>query len=142
MAVKHSIEAQLALHEGKRRKAYWCSAGYLSIGVGRNLEANGLRDDEIALMLRNDIAQAGAELDKLAPWWRTLDAVRQKVMVDMMFNLGPKSFAGFVSTLGHIERGEYDAAAARMLRSKWARQVGARAKRLARMMRTGEDYTT
>jgi lysozyme len=142
VAVKHSIEAQLTLHEGHRRKLYRCSAGYLSGGVGRNFDANGLRDDEIALMLRNDIDEAGRQLDKLLPWWRGLDGVRQKVMVDMMFNLGPKSLAGFANTLRDVRFGRYAAAADRMLKSKWAAQVGPRAKRLARMMRTGEDYTT
>lgn len=140
MAVKHTLEAQLTLHEGYRRRLYRCSAGYLSGGVGRNFDANGLRDDEIALMLRNDIAEAEAQLDKLLPWWRGLDGVRQKVLVDMMFNLGPKTLAGFANTLRDIRFGRYAAAADRMLKSKWAAQVGPRAKRLARMMRTGEDY--
>jgi lysozyme len=141
MAVRHSIEAQLTLHEGKRRKVYRCTAGYLSAGVGRNLDANGFSDDEIELMLRNDIAAAKRALDARMPWWRDLDPVRQKVMIDMMFNLGPRSFGGFVRTLWDIRDGRYGIAADRMLRSKWARQVGARASRLANMMRTGNDYT-
>lgn len=141
MAVRHTLEDQLTLHEGKRRKAYRCTAGYLSVGVGRNLDANGLREDEIALMLRNDIAEAETALDREVPWWRTLDDVRRKVLVDMMFNLGPASFAGFVRTLWNVRNGRYEIAADFMLRSRWAKQVGKRAKRLAEMMRTGKDYT-
>jgi lysozyme len=36
-----------------------------------------------------------------------------------------------------VERGDYAGAAHNMLQSKWARQVGRRATRLAAMMRTG-----
>lgn len=140
MAVRHSLEAQLRLHEGSRRRPYRCSQGFNSIGVGRNLDANGLRPDEIALMLANDIETAKHELDKLVPWWRELDDVRQKVLVDMVFNLGPKTMAGFRNTLRDIQARNYAGAAKRMLASRWARQVGARAHRLAGMMKTGEDY--
>jgi len=140
LAVRNSLEAQLRLHEGYSPKLYKCSQGFRSIGIGRNLDANGLRPDEIALMLANDIAEAKVELDKLAPWWRQLDDVRQKVLVDMMFNLGPKTLAGFRNTLRDIEAGKYPGAAKRMLASRWAKQVGSRAHRLAAMMLTGEDY--
>lgn len=139
-AVAHSLEDQLTLHEGKRSRPYRCSAGYLSAGVGRNLDANGLRPDEIALMLANDIAEAKRQLDRGMPWWRQLDAVRQKVMVDMMFNLGPGSLGKFHNTLLSIRDGRYTDASRSMLQSKWARQVGKRAIRLAHMMKTGQDY--
>ena len=140
MAVRYTLIEQLTLHEGRRKRIYRDTVGKTSGGVGRNLSDVGLSDDEIDLMLRNDIARAEAALDRKHAWWRSLDPVRQKVMVDMMFNLGPGKLAEFTSTLGEIARGEYAAAAARMLRSKWASQVGTRAKRLALMMRTGRDY--
>lgn len=140
MAVRHTLIEQLTLHEGRRKRIYRDSAGKMSGGVGRNLDDVGLSDDEIDLMLRNDIARAEAALDDRHSWWRRLDPVRQKVLADMMFNLGPGKLAEFTNTLGEIARGEYASAAARMLKSKWAKQVGARAKRLAEMMRTGRDY--
>jgi lysozyme len=55
----------------------------------------------------------------------------------MIFNLGPKGFAGFKNTIASIARGDYADAASRMLQSKWATQVGNRAVRLAAAMRTG-----
>ena len=45
---------------------------------------------------------------------------------------------GFHNTLAAIEAGNYAAASGGMLASKWAKQVGARATRLAAMMKTGE----
>lgn len=140
MAIRHTIEAQIALHEGTRAKLYKDSLGIPSIGTGRNLRDVGLRPDEIALMLANDIDAAKAALDQVAPWWRALDDVRQKVLIDLAFNLGPTKLAGFRNTLRDIEAGKYASAAKRMLASRWASQVGNRARRLAEMMRTGIDY--
>ena len=77
---------------------------------------------------------------------RRLDPVRQRVLIDMMFNMGPGApsrggLLSFVNTLSEIRRGNYGIAADMMLASKWASQVGRRAVRLATMMRTGMDYT-
>lgn len=141
MAVRHALDAQLTLHEGRRKRIYTDTVGKISGGVGRNLSDVGFSDDEIDLMLRNDIARAEDALDRAHPWWRKLDPIRQKVIVDMMFNLGPAGFAGFRNTILEIRAGDYADAARRMLQSKWARQVGVRARRLAEMMRTGLDYT-
>ena len=67
-----------------------------------------------------------------------LGDVRQAVVVDMSFNLGLTRFSQFTQTLKAISAGNYAAASSYMLDSKWARQVGPRAQRLAKMMRTGE----
>ena len=52
------LKASLVKHEGIRRFPYADSAANLTVGVGRNLTANGLREDEIQLMLDNDINAA------------------------------------------------------------------------------------
>ena len=136
---------QLRLHEGERNRPYRDTEGHLSIGVGRNLDAKGLSRDEIDYLFANDIAAARRELDRYLPWWRGLDPVRQRVLIDMMFNMGPGApsrggLLSFVNTLSEIRRGNYAIAADMMLASKWATQVGRRAVRLATMMRTGLDY--
>lgn len=61
---------------------------------------------------------------------------RQRVLVNMAFNLGMTGLLGFKTTLLAMEQGRYEDAA-RMLRSRWAGQVGVRAERLSEMMRTG-----
>ncbi|MGI8840674.1 MAG: glycoside hydrolase family protein [Caulobacteraceae bacterium] len=45
--------------------------------------------------------------------------------------------AGFAHTLESIRRGDWTRASARMLASRWAEEVGARAARLAALIRTG-----
>jgi lysozyme len=88
------------------------------------------------LLLENDVMHPVTWLDHHLPWCRRLDAVRQRVIINMAFNLGGKLLT-FANTLAMVQRGDYAAAADGMLASKWATQVGARAYRLATMMRTG-----
>ena len=124
-------------HEGMRRKPYRCTAGKLTIGVGRNLDDRGISPDEAMYMLANDIKDARRELSAAFPWFDKLDDVRQAVLIDMCVNLGLSRLQGFRNTLALIGVGKYEAAAQEMLNSKWAEQVGRRAQRLSRMMATG-----
>jgi len=128
------LVAELVRDEGLRLKPYRDSVGKLTIGVGRNLDDVGISPDEAQYLLGNDIASAEAMLDLRVSWWRRLDEDRQRVLVNMAFNLGER-LLGFERTLGAIANGSYDVAADAMLQSKWAQQVGPRAVRLAERMR-------
>ena len=134
------LREQLRLHEGEVLRPYRCTAGKLSIGVGRNLEDVGISKEESAFLLDGDIRKIETDLDRAHPWWRKMDEVRQRVLADMCFNLGLPRLNTFVNTLAAMRRGDYAQAADGMLASKWASHVGARATRLAEMMRTGKDY--
>lgn len=129
---------QLSIDEGRKARLYTCTAGKLTIGVGRNLTDRALFEDEIDLMLKNDIKLCERQLDENLPWWRKMTDARQNVLVNMVFNMGINGVLGFVNTLALMKAGRYDAAAAGMLNSKWAKQVGNRAIRLAAIMRSGE----
>ena len=124
-------------HEGLRHKPYRCTAGKLTIGVGRNIEDRGISTDEAMYMLANDIKLSRKELSAAFPWFDKLDEVRQSVLIDMHVNLGLDRLRGFRNTLALIGVGKYEAAAHEMLDSKWAGQVGRRSQRLSRMMATG-----
>jgi lysozyme len=131
--------AQLKVHEGVRDKVYLDTEGIETIGVGRNLKDKGLSEDEIDYLLQNDISEFKSGVQDTWSWWDSLDDVRQRVVVDMAFNMGLGGLSKFKKTLGHIEAGEYEEAASEMLNSRWAEQVGRRANTLSEMMRTGED---
>ena len=133
------LAAQLRLHEGVETKPYKCTAGYLTIGVGRNIEERGLSDDEIDYLLSNDVNIATDELVATFDWYADLDPIRQRVVVDMVFNLGMPRFKQFQNMIAAIEAQDWPEAAAQMMDSRWAKQVGARAERLRDMMETGED---
>jgi lysozyme len=136
---RQAMVRQLRLHEGERLKPYRCTAGKLTIGVGRNLEDRGITAAESAYLLCNDIMAMETELVRALPWVTQLNEVRQRVLVDMAFNLGVVGLLNFKRTLAAIQAGQYQQAATMMLDSKWAGQVGQRAERLARMMATGAD---
>jgi lysozyme len=133
---KETIEEMLIRHEGLRLKPYRCTAGKLTIGVGRNLEDNGISEDEAMVMLTNDIANARKALSVYI-WFDGLSSVRKNVCLDMVFNLGIKGFSRFKWMISCINRGDYECAANEMLNSKWAAQVGKRVYELSEMMRKG-----
>ena len=126
----------LQRHEGLRLKPYKCTAGKLSIGYGRNLDDVGISEVEAMVMLRHDIEQCYQELD-IFSWFQDLDQVRQEAMVNMLYNLGLPTFLEFKKTLKYMAEGKYSQAAEEMLRSKWADQVGNRAREIAYMVDTG-----
>ena len=130
---------QLRLHEGERLKPYRCTAGKMTIGVGRNLDDRGITAAESAYLLGNDIDDSYAALLRALPWVAHLCEVRQRVLLDMAFNLGIKGLLTFKNTLATIQAGDYRKAGPMMLDSRWAGQVGKRADRLSTMMVTGKD---
>lgn len=132
------LRAQIIDHEGLRLKPYKDTVGKLTIGVGRNLTDVGISRNEAMALLDRDLARAIVDLDTF-PMFDHLSPIRQRVLIDMRFNLGPSRFRTFKRTLAAVAAGDYQAAAAGMLASKWARQVGQRAKRLAAMMATNID---
>jgi len=132
------IKSMLQEHEGKRAKLYRDTGGIPHIGVGRNLN-NGLRDDEIDLMLDNDIQQCIEECASAFPWFNTLDQTRQDVITMLCFNMGLPRLNQFVKTLALIQEGKFEESAAELLDSRWAAQVGEnRSFTLAGMLSSGE----
>ena len=138
---KQRLFTQLRLHEGVEHKPYKCTAGYLTIGVGRNIEERGLSDDEIDYILSNDVDIVIDELGRTYDWFFDLSEVRQRVIADMVFNLGLPRFSQFKNMIAAIEAEDYVQASNEMMDSRWAEQVGLRASRLAEMMETDEDST-
>ena len=131
------LTEQLIRHEGLKLKPYKCTAGKLTIGVGRNLDDVGISKGEALHLLSQDIITAKDELVRVFPWTHELDEVRFQTLVNMVFNLGISRLAQFTKTMSLIHDGEYDAAATEMLDSRWAKQVGNRAIELSEQMRTG-----
>jgi len=128
------LKSDLVRDEGLRLKPYKDSVGKLTIGVGRNLDDVGISEQEASILLDSDILSAENSLDNTLPWWRDLDEPRQRVIANMAFNLGIGRLLGFRKFLTALERGDYLLAGKEMLDSKWSRQVGNRATRLARIM--------
>ena len=132
-----SIEDILILDEGVRLHPYEDTVGKTTIGIGRNLDDVGISEDEAKYLLSNDLKQVRHELNNnqtLCVIYKSLSPYRQIVLESMLFNLGLNRLLGFKLFISALARSDYSAAAKEMLDSKWARQVGARAFRLASVM--------
>ena len=129
----------LKRHEGVKSHVYLCSAGYETIGVGRNISKSGmgLSEDEVDYLLENDIVRVIKELSSEYPWFKDLDDVRKDAMIDISFNLGATRLRGFKRALAAMEVADYTTAAKEFLDSKWSRDVKGRATELCYMVETG-----
>lgn len=125
------VAEQLLVDEGLRLKPYRCTAGKLTIGVGRNLEDKGISAAEALGLLDNDIDEFWKDLTSSLPWVITAPEAVQEVLLNMAFNLGVPGLLKFKETLRLLQSGGYSLAAQAMLDSKWAKQVGPRAERLS-----------
>ena len=93
--------------------------------------------EEAELMLMEDIRNVAIELADNRIYEK-LDDARQTVLANMAFNLGMSRLGKFKKMWAALSRQDYQKAADEMMDSRWARQVGVRAKRLEAIMRTGE----
>ena len=137
---RKAMKQELRRDEGFVPHAYQDHLGFWTIGIGRLIDkrkGGGITEDEALDLLDRDIERFEQELDAKLTWWRTLDDVRQRVILNMAFNLGVNGLLGFKNTLAAVKGERWEDAARGMLNSKWAGQVGDRADRLAKMMRTG-----
>lgn len=138
------LMVELERDEGRRLKPYVDTVGKVTIGVGRNLSDVGISNAEADFFLANDVERILVGLDDKLPWWRNMDEERQLVLANLAFNVGIEDHTPegklltFKHTLEAMRLGNYVQAGEAMLQSKWARQVGPRARRLAERMRKGE----
>lgn len=131
------LRADLIVDEGNRLKIYKDSRGFSSIGIGRNLDAEGISQAEASFMLANDMASHETDLDRALPWWRTLDEPRARVVANLCFNMGITKLAAFTGFLGFLQRGDWPGAAADLKTTAWYGQVGLRGPRMVTRLLTG-----
>ncbi len=132
-----TLVSQIKRHEGCKLKPYKDSLGILTIGYGRNLESKGISGLEAELMLLNDIKEITVDLDSYIPWWRTLNEVSQRVLIDMGM-MGVRKLLKFEQMLAYMRAGHYDMAASELINSKYASQTKTRAQNLYNMVRVSK----
>ena len=149
------IVKRLLLHEGCVDHVYKCPAGYLTIGIGRNLETNpltpkekevvgdiknGITVDKCLYLLKNDVKKCERDLINNISFWYQLDDERQYALLDMCFNMGIKRLMKFKRMLNAMLIGDYRGAAKECKMSKYAVDVGKRADRIAKLIEVGIWY--
>lgn len=137
--------ALIKAEEGFRATPYKCTAGATTIGYGTNADAHHLdvtgavwtkAQGEAALL--DELEVIIAELDRRWPGWRNLDDIRKAVILSACYQLGIYGAAQFKATISALIARDFNAAAERLLASKWAKQTPARVKRNAEAIRTGK----
>ena len=76
------------------------------------------------------------ELNNALPWWKDLTVSQRRGLMNMAFNLGLPRLQKFEKMLLALRLGDGERAALEALDSKWAKQVGKRAWRIAALYRT------
>jgi len=145
-----NLKHQLEFEEGRRLKAYTCTAGHKTIGIGHNLDVkpafNGRRipdiiSDQICdLIFDRDIEDTIIQLNFVWLANTKLDPARRDAVINMCFQLGINGVMKFKLMLNALERSDWVAAKAHALDSSWAKQTPERAERVAEQLLTGTYY--
>ena len=125
------VRKRLIAEEDLKLQLYHCTAGKLTIGVGRNVEDRGITHETAMQMLDEDIDICVGELEKNLSWFENAPDKIQEVLIDLCFNMGINRLMGFVKTLHKLKTGAYKEAAEELLDSRYASSVPNRAKRNA-----------
>jgi lysozyme len=132
-------------HEGDRQFPYDdatgkppVTKGKLTIGIGHNLTDLGISSSIRDQLFREDYYEALDDLEDNFPWFEDLDEARQLAMLDLRFNLGPRTFRTFKATLARVQARDWKGAN-RVFRGnrKYFQQTGDRAEWIARTLETG-----
>ena len=148
MAVGDKAKKMLIVDEGLRLKAYKCTAGAWTIGVGRNLSALRINEDELRRYRTIGITRETAIewLDEDVQFAkkvcrRIFDSLfdswgdnRQLGWVNLAFNLGYNRLMQFRNTLRAARIEDWDEVEKGLRGSLWFKQVGKRAERVIGMV--------
>ena len=111
--------------------------GHPTAAYGFALDVAPLTQQEALPILNSRAAAVVNNLTAAIPWISTLSEPRQRALGNMAYNLGVAGLETFTTFLGMVQAGDFDGAAADLLQTKWAGEVGARAKQVATLIREG-----
>ena len=130
--------AQLMRLEGRWLAPYYDGAGNLIV-VADDGGEQASTDRKSMTVLESDVRRVALHLEDILPVVGRLDAVRQRVLIHMAFNMGVKQLLTLPRFISAVQFRNWEAAAEEMLFSDWAKHEQQRANVLAQMMRTGRD---
>ena len=140
------IAGRIKLFEGFHPERYGdgVTKGVILQGYGRSIRGQSparISRSTADAWLQSDLAKCQRHLDQHLPWWRRLSAVRQAAMLDLTYNLGIDKLKTFRRFLHSMQSGHYTAAASHLMvtdgrKSRYARQVGVRAKEVSSAIAT------
>lgn len=134
--MKTKLRQLLIRHEDYELHPYTDTVGKITIGIGRNLTDRGILPTEVDMMFDHDVDYFYNFLLDHFSWVAKLNEARQIALIDLCF-IGTKKFLEFTKMISAFEREDYLMASQEILDSKYATEVGQRARDLAHIIETG-----
>lgn len=127
--------------EGFVPYAYKDSLGFWTIGHGILIDekrGGGITPEESSYLLKSRVDRIKLELRSKVECFDGLDLARQAALILMAYQMGVSKLLEFKKTLDLIASRDFEEAADEALKSTWAKQTPARARRVTNLIRTGE----
>lgn len=146
MSLRDDVLADLATDEGKRLKPYDDDTGLelrpgdtlkgsVTISCGVNLSV-GITQAESDYLSGGRLDVILSEINAALPWLSAKPEAVQRAVANICYNEGVHGFVtGWPKCIAHLKADEFEGAAAEVLDGPWKAQVGARADRVATLIR-------
>ena len=141
----NEMTEEIKADEGVVNEIYLDHLGLPTVGVGHLIREHD-PENELAVgtkidservheLFEADLYTCVAETKLLYPQFEELPAEAQKILCNMMFNMGRPRLSRFHKLKKAVDSSDWTEAANQMLDSKWAKQVPNRANRLIERMK-------
>ena len=139
------LREELAADEGEVNEIYLDHLGYPTFGIGHLVldsdPESGLPvgttidNDRVVEAFESDIETVLSDCNKLYPDFNDLPEEAQRVIANMVFNMGRPRLSKFKGMKAGVDARDWNRAADEMVDSRWYRQVTNRADRLVERIR-------
>lgn len=128
---------EIKREEGFVPVVYLDAKGKKTIGYGTLLE-DGISEAEAELLLRHRLAMMTGEIERsrVGGTYKNLEPGAKRAVLNMAYNMGVPNLLGFQKMWAALAEGDYARAASEALDSVYARELPARAGRVAERMRS------
>ena len=139
------LREEIAADEGEVHEIYLDHLGLATFGIGHLVRDDDpesglpvgtpIDDDRVVKAFESDIETVLSDCIKLYPDFDDLPEEAQRVIANMMFNMGRPRLSKFKGMKSGVDARDWNRAADEMVDSRWYRQVTKRADRLVMRVR-------
>lgn len=150
--LQSQLVRDLIKDEGMTTAPYFDSQGYVTFGIGHNLHAHPLTEEQrkrgsvlgfqtkafAHYLFEEDLRMTHRYITEMYSWVLDLPMHQQRALYNMMFQLGHAGFGLFEPTWKHLREGNVEEVVRHLKASKWYRQTPERAERVIKLLK-GEE---
>ena len=140
------LQEELENDEGVKYEVYNDHLGYPTFGIGHLIldsdpeygssTGTEVSEDRVKEAFASDVVGVVSDCETLYPDFEELPEEAQRIIANMMFNMGRPRLSKFKGMKRGIDAQNWNAAADEMVDSSWYKQVTNRADRLVERMRS------